>query len=73
MKLNADNKVSLRDLPKDALVSSDRAAKYLTVSKQWLAVLRMRSEGPSYYKLGTVVKYKIADLDTWLELQRVEL
>lgn len=54
-----------------ALVSPKQAAKYLHCSRQWLAVLRMHGDGPSYIKHGAYVRYRVADLDTWAERHRV--
>jgi hypothetical protein len=62
---------NLHALPKTALVGSRQAATYLGCSAQWLAVLRMRHAGPAYIKHGAWVRYRISDLDTWLDRHRV--
>lgn len=42
------------------------AAKYIGMSLSWLAQARMRGEGPPYLKIGRSVRYRLADLDSWL-------
>ena len=56
---------------KTALVDSRQAASYLGCSRQWLAILRMQHAGPAYIKHGSWVRYRIADLDTWVNRHRV--
>ena len=46
--------------------------KTLGLSYTVLAKWRHYGRGPSYLKLGTRVLYKGADLNEWLERQRVE-
>jgi predicted DNA-binding transcriptional regulator AlpA len=58
-------------LTKSALVDSRQAAQYLGCSRQWLAILRMQHAGPAYIKHGSWVRYRIADLDTWVTKNRV--
>lgn len=46
------------------------AAKYLGLSEQRLAVLRVEGRGPVFCKLGRQVSYLVADLNSWLEANR---
>ena len=46
---------------------SPRAAEYLGVAESTLAKWRMRGDPPTYRKLGRVVVYDQADLDSYLE------
>ena len=50
------------------------AAEYLggnrPLSKQTLAIYRLRGTGPTYIKIGRQIRYRRADLDQWLD-QRV--
>ena len=47
------------------------AAKYLGLSPSTLEKWRCwSSEGPVYYKVGYLVRYREEDLDAWLNRQR---
>ena len=54
-------------------------AQYLDMSVSWLRQSRMNGNrknhtlAPPYVKLGRSVRYLVADLDRWLEANRVEL
>ena len=54
------------------------AAAYLSVTPAYLRQTRMKepppnlTPGPTFYKLGRKVRYKVEDLDRWLEARRVE-
>lgn len=52
-----------------ALVSSPDAARYLGLQEGSLRQMRMRGEGPRYYKIGRAVRYRISDLDKWIDAQ----
>jgi hypothetical protein len=56
------------------LMSEPDAARYLLVSQSFLKVSRMkkskrRHPGPPFVRMGRSVKYRVADLDAWLEAQ----
>jgi hypothetical protein len=55
-----------------ALLTPKEAATFLRCSRQWLAVMRMRGQGPAYLKHGTWVRYRVADLTAWTEARRVQ-
>ncbi len=47
------------------------AAEYLGLSPQTLEKWRCwGSEGPTYYKIGFLVRYSQQDLDRWLQSRR---
>jgi len=54
-------------------LTEQEAAHYLSMSRSFLRQGRMngdrenRTPPPPYYKIGRSVRYKISDLDTWLE------
>jgi excisionase family DNA binding protein len=53
-------------------VSTEEAADYLGVSTSWLAKLRMKREGPAYFKLGArCVLYDLEELETWMRAHRI--
>lgn len=67
MNANAD----ISRLSQAALLDSRQAAQYLGCSRQWLAILRMQQAGPAYIKHGSWVRYRVADLDAWVNRKRV--
>lgn len=52
-------------------LDSEGAAKYLGVSRRAVESWRQRGLGPSYLKIGSLVRYTIEDLDTYLDSARV--
>lgn len=46
------------------------AAEHLRVSKSTLDKLRVYGGGPAYFKLGRVIVYALADLDSWMAARR---
>lgn len=50
-------------------------AAFLGLSAGTLCVWRSQGKGPSYYKVGNAVRYKIDDVDAWknANVKRVEL
>ena len=58
-------------------LSEKEAAQYLSMSRSFLRQGRMngdregRTPTPPYLKIGRSVRYRIADLDRWLELFRI--
>ena len=51
------------------LLYPPEAAIYLTVAKQTLATWRSQGRGPKYLKLGHAVRYRLSDLDEWIDAQ----
>lgn len=52
------------------LVATPQAAEYLGGLKpNTLEGWRIRGEGPRYRKIGRLVRYSTADLDTYIEAQ----
>jgi len=49
------------------LVNEREACSLLGLSRAYLALLRMRAEGPRYAKIGKAVRYDVADLAAWVE------
>ncbi|RJQ54247.1 MAG: DNA-binding protein [Actinobacteria bacterium] len=58
------------------LLTTREAAEFLRVSESLLRQSRSkqrRCEGPPYLKLGpSLVRYRVEDLEAWLESHRVE-
>lgn len=55
-----------------ALLNKKEAAAYLGLSKLTLEKWQREKRGPTYYKIGKLVKYKTEDLDAFIEASRVE-
>lgn len=49
------------------LVGRGEAARYLDVSARTLEQWEYRGVGPRSYKVGHLRKYRLSDLDAWLE------
>lgn len=53
-------------------LTPEEAADYLKVTEQKLADLRYLKEGPRFRKVGRLIRYSHADLDSWLDQGTVE-
>jgi len=54
-------------MPETPHVNTKDAARYLTLSKSMLEKARTNGTGPQYLQLGRAVRYRLADLDAWLD------
>lgn len=54
----------------DQLLTTDEAAKRLSVTSSYLEKLRVFGGGPEFLKLGRSVRYQPAALTTWVESAR---
>ena len=55
------------------LLTNKQAADYLGIRENTLPVWRCRnSPSIAFFKVGSLVKYRIEDLDTYLAAQRVD-
>jgi len=64
--------VSLAKLAKtDQFMSPKECAKFLNVSQACLIKWRREKRGPGYYKLGSLVRYKLYDIHKYLRSVRV--
>jgi predicted DNA-binding transcriptional regulator AlpA len=57
--------------PHGALREGD-ASRYLGMSRAWLRQSRMRGRGPAFIRIGRSVRYRLADLEAWLDAHRVD-
>lgn len=53
------------------LLSPDPVAEYLGTTTQALAVMRHEGIGPSYIKVGRRVRYRMTDVEAWLDANTV--
>jgi hypothetical protein len=47
--------------------NTKQAANYLGLSTQYLEIARHKGGGPQYIKLAKAVRYRVDDLDTWMD------
>jgi hypothetical protein len=47
--------------------NTKQAAKYVDLSPQYLEIARHKGGGPAYVKLARAVRYRLEDLDSWME------
>lgn len=52
------------------LLTIDEVASYLKLPKSTLYSWHHRGEGPQPFKLGKHLRYRVSDLEAWLESQR---
>lgn len=57
--------------PQPAIGERD-ASRYIGMSVPWMRQGRMRGRGPAYIRIGRSIRYRIADLDRWLEQHKVD-
>ena len=53
------------------VLTSDEAAKYMGISKSYLYKLTMKREIPHYKPMGKVVYFNRAELEEWLQNNRI--
>lgn len=51
----------------DILITSKTAEEVLALPHGALAKMRLKGNGPAYHKLGNRIRYKVGDLNTWLQ------
>lgn len=56
--------------PQRTLMDPHRAAAFLGVAVSTLARWRVEGRGPRWSKLGSSVRYDVADLHAWVDAQR---
>jgi predicted DNA-binding transcriptional regulator AlpA len=55
----------------EILVDGKEAARRLGCTVSALALWRRQRRGPTYVRLGRLVRYREADLDTWVQSCRI--
>ena len=56
----------------EAMVREGEIAEFLNVKVATLRHWRATEQGPRWYKLGGAVRYKVGDIQTWLDSRRVQ-
>ena len=55
----------------DPLLNEQQAADYTGLSVHTLRTKRCRGGGPPFVKMGRSVRYKLSDLNAWIEARTV--
>jgi len=63
--------VNVVNSEKSQLVTRERAAEILNVKTNTLTVWACRGCGPAYVKVGRSVRYRLSDLESYIENSRV--
>lgn len=53
------------------LIDTAAAAEMLALSSGTLENWRVHGEGPPFIKIGRAVRYRLSDLDAWIERRRL--
>jgi predicted DNA-binding transcriptional regulator AlpA len=57
----------------ERLVDTREAATFVGCTRAALALWRKQRRGPSYVRVGRLVRYRPADLNSWVQSRRVKL
>ena len=60
------NSTSIQESP-PRYFNTKQAAFYLGLSHQYLEIARHKGGGPQYIKLAKAVRYRLEDLDDWMD------
>lgn len=55
---------------KEVFSTENQISDYLSVSVSTLQAMRLRGDGPPFYKLGGSVRYRFKLVEEWAEKQR---
>jgi len=55
------------------LLTADQTATFLGVKPQTLSVWRLYKEGPSFVRVGRLIRYRRSDVEAWLTAQTVKV
>lgn len=53
------------------ILNERQAAEYLNISYSHLNWLRRRGEGPTSFNISRAVRYRVTDLDDWVEMRLI--
>jgi len=55
----------------DELLSEDEVAALLKVARGTMRTWRNRGQGPAFVKVGDLLRYRVVDVQAWIESLRV--
>jgi predicted DNA-binding transcriptional regulator AlpA len=60
------------DSPSNRTIDERDASPYIGYTKAALRAWRRQGRGPAYIRINRSIRYRIQDLDDWLQRHRVE-
>jgi excisionase family DNA binding protein len=66
----AFNQTAKEKIMKEKLLNTKELAEYLGIAVSTLLQYRADGVGPEYIKLGHLVRYRIPDVEAWLESKK---
>jgi predicted DNA-binding transcriptional regulator AlpA len=54
------------------VVDEAAASKIIGLSRSWMRHARLRHDGPAFIRIGRAIRYRVSDLDAWLDAHRVQ-
>ena len=63
--------IKVRKHSSEQLINESELADILGMSNRYVQQLRMDGGGPIFHKLGRSVRYRMADVDDWLNGKRL--
>ena len=64
---STDKNQDHRHSHKSDLLNRQAAANFLNIKKSTLEAWAVRGGGPIFYKFGRAVRYRISDLEAWVD------
>ena len=58
--------------PKGILTEAEAASMIVDLKPQTLAKWRLRHKGPAYLKLGGKIRYRVIDIQEWMDASRID-
>lgn len=58
-----------RDITSSVYLTRREAAHHMNISEKFLAT--HRSDGPKFIRVGSMVRYRLADIEAWMRQQEV--
>ena len=59
------------ELNADRLLTRAEVQTYFGLSQRYLEISATRGDGPPFFKIGRSVRYRVAELRSWIETQEV--
>lgn len=56
-----------------AYITNEEAAELLGILPGTLTLWRATKKGPTFYKIGKVIKYKVSDIEEFISSKKVEM
>ena len=60
------------ELNADRLLTRAEVQTYFGLSQRYLEISATRGDGPPFFKIGRSVRYRVAELRSWIETREVD-